>query len=97
VNEEKNPENTEHFGITTLEAMATGAIPFVVAKGGQKEIVSDERLFWETEDELAKKTASFIQSMKADPKSWQNYSIMMIRKAEHYTKANFETKMGDLI
>lgn len=97
VNEEKNPENTEHFGITTLEAMATGAIPFVVPKGGQKEIVANEKLFWDTEDELVQKTASFIKSMKDDPKSWQNFSQTMICKVENYTKANFEKIAGDLV
>ncbi|MDD5621543.1 MAG: glycosyltransferase [Actinomycetota bacterium] len=34
-----HPEKFEHFGITTVEAMAAGCIPVVINKGGQKEII----------------------------------------------------------
>ena len=36
---EDNPMKMEHFGMTTVEAMANGCIPFVINKAGQKEIV----------------------------------------------------------
>lgn len=39
VDENKEPTKVEHFGISTLEGMASGAVPVVVGKGGQKEIV----------------------------------------------------------
>jgi glycosyltransferase involved in cell wall biosynthesis len=35
------PEAFEHFGMTTAEAMANGAVPAVYAGGGQLEIVED--------------------------------------------------------
>jgi glycosyltransferase involved in cell wall biosynthesis len=38
------PAIDEHFGMTTPEAIASGAIPFVHDSGGQREIVPDERL-----------------------------------------------------
>ncbi len=38
------PAVNEHFGMTTPEAIASGAIPFVHDSGGQPEIVNDERL-----------------------------------------------------
>src|SRR5690606_11935124 len=37
--ENKHPDRFEHFGITTVEAMASGCIPVVIAKAGQIEIV----------------------------------------------------------
>ncbi|HEY4662390.1 MAG TPA: glycosyltransferase [Candidatus Humimicrobiaceae bacterium] len=37
--EKVHPEKFEHFGITTVEAMAAGCIPVVINKGGQKEII----------------------------------------------------------
>ncbi|MBC7381830.1 MAG: glycosyltransferase [Bacteroidia bacterium] len=44
----------EHFGITTVEAMLYGAIPFVHNSGGQKEIVPYEELRFE-DDEFVEK------------------------------------------
>jgi glycosyltransferase involved in cell wall biosynthesis len=38
------PAVNEHFGMTTPEAIASGAIPFVHDSGGQQEIVPDARL-----------------------------------------------------
>jgi glycosyltransferase involved in cell wall biosynthesis len=38
------PAVKEHFGMTTVEAIASGAIPFVHDSGGQREIVPDARL-----------------------------------------------------
>jgi glycosyltransferase involved in cell wall biosynthesis len=39
--ETKTPWTFEHFGITTVEAMAGGAIPVVIDSAGQREIVRD--------------------------------------------------------
>lgn len=38
------PAVNEHFGIVTVEAIASGALPFVHDSGGQREIVPDPRL-----------------------------------------------------
>ncbi len=40
VDESKHPEAVEHFGITTVEAMSAQAVPVVINKGGQREIVT---------------------------------------------------------
>jgi len=42
----------EHFGIATVEAIAAGCIPIVPNSGGQKEIVPDERLRFDSIDEI---------------------------------------------
>jgi len=54
VDEDLHPENVEHFGMTTVEAMSAGCIPVVIKKGGQKEIVLDtvNGFSWSTTDEL---------------------------------------------
>ncbi|MAT42387.1 MAG: hypothetical protein CL609_08605 [Anaerolineaceae bacterium] len=44
------PAENEHFGMTTVEAIASGAIPFVHNSGGQKEIVHNKYLQFEYED-----------------------------------------------
>lgn len=41
VDEEKYPELVEHFGITPLEAMASGCLTFCYKAGGPKELIED--------------------------------------------------------
>lgn len=62
VDEERFPERTEHFGMSTVEAMSAGAIPVVINKGGQKEIVSHGKsgYLWNTLDELLDSTSALI-------------------------------------
>lgn len=48
------PAVNEHFGMTTPEAIASGAIPFVHNSGGQREIVPDERLRFDDPKLVAK-------------------------------------------
>lgn len=53
---EAAPERMEHFGIATAEAMSAGAVPVVVARGGQPEIVGEAGVLWETLEECAEAT-----------------------------------------
>ena len=64
VDQEKNPEKTEHFGMTVVEAMASGAVPVVVSKGGLTEIVEDDKngYLWDSISELVAKTHSLMSS-----------------------------------
>ncbi len=59
----KNPEKAEHFGITTVEAMANGLVPVVINQGGQKEIVDQNQngFLWDREEELIKYTLNLTQ------------------------------------
>jgi len=41
IDEENHPEQVEHFGITPLEAMASGCITFCYSAGGPKELITD--------------------------------------------------------
>ena len=58
-----HPERFEHFGITTVEAMAAGCVPVVLGKGGQPEIVHSgvDGILWSSEDELVAQTISLVQ------------------------------------
>ncbi len=49
-----HPELAEHFGLTTVEAMAAGCVPVVINKGGQPEIVEHgvSGFVWDTLDQL---------------------------------------------
>lgn len=59
---ETQPERFEHFGITTVEAMAHGCVPIVFAAGGQLEIVQDGKdgRLWRSADELVSITETLI-------------------------------------
>ncbi len=52
--EKKEPVKFEHFGITTVEAMASGCVPVVIGNGGQPEIVRHgvSGYLWRSLDEL---------------------------------------------
>jgi len=54
--QEAVPERMEHFGIATAEAMSAGAVPVVVARGGQPEIVGEAGVLWETPEDCAEAT-----------------------------------------
>lgn len=53
-----HPEAQEHFGISTVEAMASGLVPLVYAAGGPLEVVSDvsAELSWTTIPQLVHRT-----------------------------------------
>lgn len=94
VDPDQHPENTEHFGMTTLEAMASGCIPLVVPYGGQQEIVKDAQLFWESIDELADKTNALL-SLSAKKK--QVIQDEMMKQVKTYSKDIFTKQIEKLI
>ncbi len=75
VDEQKNPELTEHFGITTVEAISAGCIPLVVPSGGQREIVPDERYHWQDTHGLVEKTLALTLSPKPLDIELDKYSV----------------------
>lgn len=60
--ENTRPVFLEHFGMSTVEAMAAGCVPVVINKGGQPEIVEHgvSGFLWETLDELREYTHLLI-------------------------------------
>jgi glycosyltransferase involved in cell wall biosynthesis len=63
-NVDLHPDRAEHFGMTTVEAMTYGAVPIVINKGGQKEIVNqaEDGYVWNTVDELVQRTKEVIEN-----------------------------------
>lgn len=93
--ENANPEKVEHFGISTVEAMASGAVPVVVPYGGQKEIVDDglNGLYFYTIDELIKKTGRLIN----DKNLLEKLSENAVLKSKNYSKENFCRHLDEII
>jgi glycosyltransferase involved in cell wall biosynthesis len=90
----KNPERAEHFGISTVEAMAAGAVPVVFAAGGPKEVVRPERdgLWWQTLPELTRQTLRLIE----DETLRQNLSEEGRQRAKLFSKERFCQEIGRL-
>lgn len=95
VDEYIHPEQTEHFGMTVVEAMDSGLVPMVVAKGGLTEIVLDSKngYIWQTLDELIAKT----QLLLVTPKNLKELSHQAHLSSKSFSKEIFEKKLLDLI
>ncbi len=95
VDEEKSPRKTEHFGITLVEAMAAGAVPFAYNAGGHREIIADNEngFLWNTKEELLEKTKELIEDSKR--------MAMMAKNAREDSKVyeyeRFEAQVGELL
>lgn len=84
---EKHPEKAEHFGITTVEAMAHKVVPVVIEKGGQPEIVDDNinGFLWESQDELIIKT----KRLMIDDKLREEMADLARKKSLQFTIEKF--------
>lgn len=90
VDEVKNPELTEHFGISTVEAISAGCIPLVVPYGGQREIVKDNILHWQKVQDLVSKTATIIASL-------DKTKYLLNSNIKQYSLDNFVKKLSQIL
>jgi len=85
VDEEKEPERVEHFGMTTIEAMASGCWPLVYEAGGQKEIFRNfsqkDFCLWQDKEQLLEKTRKIIVKTPAID--------LLINLANNFSVTNF--------
>lgn len=90
VNENQFPEKMEHFGISSVEAMIAGAVPVVLAKAGQKEILGKQlsMLGWQTKEECLQLTAKLMKKS-----SWRrDLSLKAQERAAYFSPAVFAKK-----
>ncbi len=90
--EEREPDKFEHFGITTVEAMAAGCIPVVIGKAGQLEIVRNDvnGFTWQTPQELQEQTLRVIQ---LTPQRKQILSQQAIQSASQFSREACEQQI----
>lgn len=84
IDDQAQPEKVEHFGMTTIEAMARGCVPIVLEKGGSKEIITDGKngFFFGNEDDLRevsekllRQTAMLTKAQEAARVRAQDFSL----------------------
>lgn len=92
--EEKDPTKMEHFGISTVEAMAGGCVPIVIGKGGQIEIVEQGKsgFLWSNIEELKNYTLDIIGS-----KDFDKISKKASERAKEFSKEKFVKKILGII
>lgn len=95
IDEGKEPEKVEHFGISTVEAMSYGCVPIVIGKGGQKEILGDElgEWLWQTQTDCVEKTLAVIQA--ADRRN--KVSQLAQERTKVFGKARFEKQLNSMV
>lgn len=94
IDETTDPEKVEHFGMTTVEAMSAGCVPLVIAKGGQKEIITSESgVLCSSPEEIAKETIHLIEH----PKKLEEIKAKSQARAQVYSTVEFAKKMKSLI
>ena len=93
-NEQASPDKFEHFGITTVEAMASGCIPVVIGVAGQLEIVENNinGFLWKTEEQLVNLTRKVI----ADETLQQKLSENAIKRAKDFDHAHFDKRVREI-
>lgn len=84
---ESDPKKMEHFGITIVEAMASGCVPAVVNSGGAKEIIESRvnGYLWNETWELQ----SFTLELMKDPKIRERMMTKAVKRAENFSKERF--------
>lgn len=95
VNENKEPGRVEHFGITVVEAMASGCIPVVFNAGGHKETVKDgiNGYLWDTIQELRNKTMKIQKEKEILNRLFEE----AVKDSRLYDRENFDNKISHYI
>lgn len=95
VDENLNPHQVEHFGMTLVEAMSAGCVPVVSSVGGHKEIISDkiDGFLWNNSNELIEITNQLL-TVKGFAYKISKESIS---KSKKFAISEFEKKVLQII
>lgn len=93
--ENAHPELMEHFGISTVEAMAAGCVPVVINKGGQREVVQHgvNGFLWDTLKELKEYTGILAR----DDRTRARMSEAARARAAFFSREEFVKRFQNLL
>lgn len=91
---EDDPTKMEHFGISTVEAMAGGCVPVVIGKGGQPEIVEPGRsgFLWNNMKALEEYSLMLIQNEELMVKMAKKACL----RAKYFSKEKFKQNIFEI-
>ncbi len=92
--EERRPWVFEHFGITTVEAMAGGCVPVVIDKAGQREIVRHgvDGYRWSGLDELE----SYTRALARDVALRERLAASAVERARTFSEEAFAARWSQI-
>lgn len=92
--EDKAPWAMEHFGMTTVEAMAGGCVPVVIDRAGQREIVRHDvdGFRWSTPAELAK----YTRMVAGDEALRARLAASAVQRATAFSEDAFATRWREI-
>ena len=91
VDGEARPAELEHFGMSTAEAMAWGAVPVVIARGGQPEVVEEGEsgYLWDDLATLRERTLT----LAADAALRRRMGAAARRSSRRFSTPRFKERM----
>ena len=92
VDEKSTPEKMEHFGISVVEAMASGAVPIIYDGGGHGEIIETGKTgyTWRKEKELLTTTLELTENKKR----LGELAMHSIEASQKYSYERFKKDFG---
>lgn len=92
---DRHPAELEHFGMTTAEAMGWGAVPVVIGRGGQPEVVDDgvNGFLWLEVDELVDRT----RELTSDPALVRRLGAAARERSREFSSVEFRRRIVDAV
>lgn len=95
IDEKRYPASMEHFGMTPVEAMAYGAVPILLNKGGYKESVENGKsgFLFNTRDEAIEKIKLLVENEKL----WSKMSRKARERAKNFSLERMQKEIDAAI